>query len=240
MSKEKDYPDEDYETEEEQEYDSEPETALVNGTNGTNGPQELTDEVSKDLKDLFSGNENWEPQYSGQDMFAQDSNMIKVQIDTEKILMEIARFYRGDRKIVKNNRIEWVEATKKDRLLNDYGYSKMMEINTKYLNANTLLSYYGERRIYLILGRLGQELRKFILLNYKKIGLDTKDKEEQYTLLVLTTLHMIESGYRRAINAKTFESLNQSRLGGGYNQSPRQPTLEGIPKRGFLRRITGL
>lgn len=195
----------------------------------------------KKIGSLFSGIE--EP---AADMFdtgfgeSPDANMIRVQIDSEKLLSDIGHYYRGDRKVPKNGKLVWeTTKSKKDRLLNDYGYTKLMEINLKYINPNTILSAYTELRIYQILSRLGHELRKFILLNYKKIGLDTKEKESQYTILVITTLHMIESSYRRAIGAKTFEDINQSRLGMSLRENkPTEPIV--TPKKSFLQRLAGL
>lgn len=234
--------DEDYDEEEEEEEDDEDDEDYdEEDFEEEEGSDTEQTKKQKPVDALFSGME--EP---GADFYdngigeSPDANMIRVQIDSEKLLSDIGHYYRGDRKVPKGGRLVWEQTkSKKDRLLNDYGYTKLMEINLKYINPNTILSAYTEMRIYAILSRLGHELRKFILLNYKKIGLDSKEKESQYTILVVTTLHMIESAYRRAIGAETFREINQSRLGGNL-RDPRQAEPIVTPKKSFLQRLAGL
>ncbi len=39
-----------------------------------------------------------------------------------------------------------------------------------------------------------------------------KFRKTKFRLLIVTTLHMIESTYRKAISGKTIEEINQSRI----------------------------
>ena len=88
----------------------------------------------------------------------------------------------------------------------------MMEIVSKYIDKNTTLSYYSEMRIYEIIADLGDEIILFVLANYEKMGMNDKVRKTKYRLLVVTTVHMIESTYRKAISGKTIEEINQSRI----------------------------
>lgn len=92
------------------------------------------------------------------------------------------------------------EIPDKDRInLNEYGISEIMNFFSMYINKETFLSWYKEERINEIMGDLGDELNKFLLINGKKMGLNTEYKKTKYPLMVITILHVIESAYRRAL-----------------------------------------
>ena len=143
-----------------------------------------------------------------------NGNLIQYQIENAELLEKIEHFYRGEYEgTLKNGEIGWV--TPKDeaqRPMNAFGVSGMMETVSKYVDKNTILSYYSEQRIYEILGDLGDELVLYILANYEKMGMSDKFRKTKYRLLVITTLHMIESTYRKAIAGKTIEEINRSTI----------------------------
>lgn len=169
----------------------------------------------------------------------QDANLIQYQLDTVEMVDKLEHFYRGDYIGFdkKGNQIWKTPVDKEMITFNEFGVSSMMEIVTKYIDKNTSLSYYSEERIYEILGDLGDELTLFILCNYEKMGMDTYFKKTKFRLIIVTTLHVIESSYRRAIRGKTFEDINQSRI---VTQSD-NPSMRNVSvpssKVGFLKRI---
>lgn len=169
----------------------------------------------------------------------QDANLIQYQLDTAELLDKLEHFYRGDYVGFdkKGNQI-WKTPTDKEMItFNEFGVSSMMEIVTKYIDKNTSLSYYSEERICEILGDLGDELTLFILCNYEKLGMDTYFKKTKFRLIIVTTIHAIESAYRRAIRGRTSDDINQSRIvtqaGGFGNNTPTGPAT----RVGFLKRI---
>ena len=144
-----------------------------------------------------------------------NENLITFQIETTELLNKLEHFYKGEYiGTLKNGRdTGWVKPTDKKQIpLNDFGVNAMMEIVSKYVDKNTTLSYYSEMRIYEILGDLGEELVIYILSNYEKMGMDDNFKKTKFRLLVITTLHMIESTYRKAIAGQTIKEINQSRI----------------------------
>lgn len=151
---------------------------------------------------------------SAYDQSTPSSNLIQYQVDCSDLLERLEHFYRGEvLKKTDNGDIEWVQYEDEDQIpLNDFGVSSYMEIVSKYIDKNTILSAYNEERIYEILADLGDELVLFTLCNYEKMGMDNYIKKTKFRLLIITTLHIIESTYRRSINAKTFEDVNQSRI----------------------------
>lgn len=143
-----------------------------------------------------------------------DKNIIEFQLDTSDMLEKLERFYKGEYEgFDKNNRPIWKIPDDKELItFNEFGVSSMMEIVTKYIDKNTMLSTYSEERIMEILADIGDELVLFILCNYEKIGLDTYFKKTKFRIIITTTLHIIESSYRRAIRGQTRIDLNQTKI----------------------------
>jgi len=143
-----------------------------------------------------------------------NENLITFQIETTELLDKLEHFYKGEYiGTLENGDTGWVKSKDKKQIpLNDFGVSAMMEIVSKYVDKNTTLSYYSEMRIYEILGDLGEELVIYILSNYERMGMDDNFKKTKFRLLIITTLHMIESTYRKAIAGQTIKEINQSRI----------------------------
>jgi len=83
--------------------------------------------------------------------------------------------------------------------LNEYGIVEIMSLLSMYINKETFLSFYKEERINEIMADIGDKLNEFLLINGKSMGLDTEFKKTKYPSMVVTILHAIESGYRRAL-----------------------------------------
>lgn len=162
-----------------------------------------------------------------------DSNLIQFQLETEDILDKLQHFLTGDI-ITQDEEGGFYYKKQKNKdlvLLNEYGVNSFMQIGQNYINKVTILSFYDEERIYEILADLGDELNKFMLCNYEKMGLDTEFKRSRYILIVINFLHLIESAYRRAIGGKEREEINTGRvvtesLNQGMGGMGRQPSQQ--------------
>ncbi len=143
-----------------------------------------------------------------------EGNLVQYQIENIELLEKLEHFYKGEYiGTLENGDMGWIIPKDKNQIpLNAFGVSAMMEIISKYVDKNTTLSVYSEMRIYEILADLGDELVIYILSNYEKMGMDNNFKKTKFRLLIVTTLHMIESTYRKAIGGKTIEEMNQSRI----------------------------
>lgn len=143
-----------------------------------------------------------------------DQNIAQYQIETKELLMDLYHFYRGEYEAYddEGNKFWAIPEDNEQIPFNEFGVSSMMEIITKYINKNTTLSFYSEERIYQILGDIGEELILFILCNYEKLGMNTYFKKTKFKVIVVTTLHMIESAYRKAIMGHTLTEINQSKI----------------------------
>lgn len=143
-----------------------------------------------------------------------DGNIIQYQIENSDLLEKLEHFYKGEYiGLLENGDTGWVKPADTEQIpMNEFGVSSMMEIVSKYVDKNTTLSYYSEMRIYEIMADLGDELVLYILANYEKMGMSDKFRKTKFRLLVVTTLHMIESTYRKSIAGKTITEINQSRI----------------------------
>ncbi len=169
----------------------------------------------------------------------QDANFLHHQISTQELLEKLEHFYRGDFQTENElGEVIWKKQEDTDLItFNEYGVTSLMEILAKYIDKNTMLSNYTEQRIYEILTYLGNDLILFILCNYEKIGMDTHFKKTKFRLIITTTLHTIESCYRRSIGGKTMEELNQSKVVGqfGNQEAPMLPAQRNLnPVQKFL------
>jgi hypothetical protein len=86
--------------------------------------------------------------------------------------------------------------------LSEEGVSEVMNILSMYITKETFLSWYKEERIYEIMGDIGDQLNKFFLINFKRLGLDSEYKKTKYPMIVVNILHSIENAYRRAIQGQ--------------------------------------
>jgi hypothetical protein len=165
-----------------------------------------------------------------------EGNFLHLQISTQEMLDKLEHFYRGD--VYKDEK--WKAQTNKKLItFNEYGVTSLMEVVTKYIDRNTILSSYPEERIYEILGDLGDELVLFLLCNYVQLGMDTYFKKTKFRIIIVTTLNIIESTYRRALRGKTIEEVNQSRVIGQFGDIPTVNNYQGIRKKSFMERIVG-
>jgi len=143
-----------------------------------------------------------------------DGNLINLQLDVTDLLKKLEQYYRGEYlHTKKNGDVIWKIPDDKALIpLNEFGVTLMMEAVTKYIDKNTTLSNYSEARIYEIIGDIGDELILVIYCNYERMGMDTASKKTKFRLIITTTLHLIESAYRRAIDGETFIKLNESTI----------------------------
>lgn len=208
--------------------------------------EEFNDEITEDdLTDLINRTNKAESKVvelstalSSVQQSSRDDNFLHHQVSTEKMIEQLEHFYAGDFRGVDGEGNEvWKKQKNKELItFNEFGVTSLMEIITKYIDKNTILSKYNQERIYEILGQLGDELVLFILCNYEKIGMDTHFKKTKFRLIVVTTLHTIESTYRRSIGGTTLEELNQSKVVGQFGKvtSPQQQHIK-RPSSGFSR-----
>ncbi len=167
---------------------------------------------------------------------ARDGNFLQFQLDSADLIEKLENFYRGRYIGIDDASGEQIWKEPKDdsnKTLNEHGVNLMMETVTKYIDKNTVLSYYSEERIYEIMADIGDELTLVLFCNYEEMGMNNYFKKTKFRLLVLTTLHVIESTYRRAIAGRAAEKLNESRVVTQSDNVGMNPMAQQNKKRGF-------
>lgn len=172
-------------------------------------------------------------------------NNLKELLETKDLLSNLEHLYRGDYQGPDSKgRMIWKAQKNKELItFNAYGVTSIMEIVSKYIHKNTILSAYTEERIFAILSDLGNDLITFIACNRVKMGMNTPFKRSKFRIIITTTLHLIESAYRRAIQGKTLEEVNKSKvvnqteeLKSGQDQGSGNSTTRG----GWKRFVPGM
>ena len=177
-------------------------------------PNQYIDELEKAYKTEHNKVVELSSQVTNLTGANKDANIIQYQIENTELLEKLEHFYKGEYVgTLDDGNVGWVKPKDLTQIpLNEFGVSSMMEIVSKYVDKNTTLSYYSEMRIYEIMADLGDELILYILSNYENMGMSDRFRKTKFRLLIVTTVHMIESTYRKAISGKTIEEINQSRI----------------------------
>jgi len=180
-------------------------------------------------------------------MFQKNSkqNLVEWELDFSQELTDIERLLRCDVLFRdKNGREGWIENTDKEAVVfNQRGVNDILREIILLVNKNKVLSYYGKEEISPRVRMVGHEIRSFIYNNYEYFGIDNEYKMNNYPMIVLAILDVIEAAYRRALNGETHKGLNEARV---VNQSeplmPQNfniyPQLQGGKKKHWFNPMT--
>ena len=145
---------------------------------------------------------------------AQDNNLIVWQLELDNILERIEHLLKGD--IIKDdgegNITYEIPEDESLVILNNYGVQLIMNVISFYLNRNTILSNYDDKRINEILFDLGNELADVVYINYEKMGMTSMEKKSRHEILILNILNTIESAYNRSLGGGERDSLRSARV----------------------------
>lgn len=158
-------------------------------------------------------------------------NLVEWQLDFKNELEDIERLLRCD--IIardKEGNDIWIQNPDKDRIIfNDIGVNDILREIRMFLNKNKVLSNYGAEEIKPRIKMIGHELRILIYNNYEHYGMDNEYKQNNYSMIVITILSMIEDSYRRAINGLERKDLNQARIVNQNEPLNQNPMMYGSP-----------
>lgn len=141
-------------------------------------------------------------------------NLVEWQLDFRPELEDIQRLLKCDVLMTdKDGNEVWVENPNKEYVVfNSLGVNDLIREIRMFLNKNKVLSNYDLEEIKPRVRILGHELRILIYNNYEAYGIDNDYKMNNYSIIVLTIIDMIDSAYRRAINGEERRDLNQARI----------------------------
>lgn len=141
-------------------------------------------------------------------------NLVEWQLDFKSELEDIEHLLRNDvlTRDVRGNE-SWTRNSDREAIVfNDRGVNDILRQIRMMLNKNKVLSNYDKAEIRERVRSIGHELRSFIYNNAESYGIDNEYKQNQYPIIVLTIISMIEDAYRRALNGEERRDLNQARV----------------------------
>lgn len=141
-------------------------------------------------------------------------NLVEWQLDFKPELREIERFLRCDVKRTDPRGFDYWERNpnKNEVTFNEKGVNDILRQIRLILNKNTVLSYYRFEEVRPRIRQFGHELRALIYNNAEQYGMDNEYKQNNYTIVVISLLSMIESALRRAINGEERKGLGEARI----------------------------
>lgn len=127
-------------------------------------------------------------------------------------------------------------------VFNNQGVNDIMRIVRMFLNKNTVLSYYREEDIRVRVTIFAHLIRALIYNNYEAYGMDNPYKMNNYKMMTMTIVAMIESAYRRALNGEGHKGLADARVvqqSENINRESPHINVYGAPpqKKGILSRL---
>jgi hypothetical protein len=144
----------------------------------------------------------------------QKPNLVEWQLDFKAELTDIERLLKCDIMIRDQEGNElWITNPDSNKVVfNTTGVNDIMREIRMFLNKNKVLSNYSVDEIKPRIRMIGHELRMLIYNNYEEYGIDNTYKMNNYPIVIITLLSMIEDSYRRAINGEERKDLNQARV----------------------------
>lgn len=164
-------------------------------------------------------------------------NLVEWQLDFKYELEDIERLLRSDVLTRDRDGNEvWIRNSNPDNIVfNDLGVSDIIREIRMFLNKNKVLSNYALDEIKPRIKTVGHEIRMLIYNNYEMYGIDNEYKMNNYSMIVLTILSMIEDAYRRALNGEERRDLNQARVVNQTEPLMGGNQMGGYPMMGFAQ-----
>jgi len=145
----------------------------------------------------------------------QKPNLVEWQLDFRSELEDIERLLKCDIVVrdEKSGKEYWAPNPSEEHIVfNSLGVNDILREIRMFLNKNKVLSNYKPEEINPRVRMLGHELRALVFNNYEKYGMNNEYKMNNYSIMILTILSMIEDSYRRATNGEERRDLNQARI----------------------------
>lgn len=141
-------------------------------------------------------------------------NLIEWELDFTSELKDIERLLRCDILVVDDKGNErWGKNPDESKIfMNNAGVSDFLRQLRLLVNKNKVLSNYTIDEINKRVGMIGHEIRTLIYTNYEAYGIDNEYKMNNYSIVVLTIISIIEDAYRRALGGETHKALAEQRL----------------------------
>jgi len=140
----------------------------------------------------------------------QRQNLVEWELDLSEEYEDIERLIRGDILQEDNDGNQrWVKNPNLDeRFLNDKGVNDFMRNLKILVNKNKLMSNYTIDEIKERIGLIGHELRHLIYNNYEIYDINNEYKINNFPIIIISVISLLEDAYRRALQGATHKGFN--------------------------------
>ncbi|MHA1233663.1 MAG: hypothetical protein ACTSQL_01100 [Promethearchaeota archaeon] len=166
-------------------------------------------------------------------------DMARYQLELNDLLEQTEHILKGD--VVnyeKGIRVWQPNPYPENNPLNKEGIRKIMLELQYYINRHIILGDYEEKDINIIMKNYGKSLTNFMFMKYEEMGMDTEEKRQEYSQIVMNVVNLVYASYSRAKDGGERRSLREmisiqqthqsqgAMIGGG--QQMMQPKARGI------------
>jgi len=165
-------------------------------------------------------------------------DMARYQLELNDLLEQTEHILKGDIVTIKQGVKVWgTNPHPEKNPLNDEGVRKiMLELQT-YINRHIILGDYEENDINRIMRDYGKKLTNFLFMKYEEMGMDTEEKRQEYTSIIINVVNLVYASYSRAKDGGERRSLremisiqqtHQSQGSGMMNMPMQQQKTRGV------------
>jgi len=178
--------------------------------------KEIADAVAEiEQEDLASpsSNQNYDPRSRSQtSAFATGrmDDIAKYQLELNDLLEQTEHVLKGDVVTYENGNKIWIDNPHPElNPLNKEGIRKILLELQYYINRHIILGDYDEEDIFKIMKDYGKTFANFLFMKYEEMGMDTEEKRQEYTSLVMNVVNLIYGSYSRAKDGQERRSLRE-------------------------------
>jgi len=137
-------------------------------------------------------------------------DMAKYQLELNDLLEQTEHILNGDIVEIKDKVKVWKPNPHPEtNPLNKEGVRKIMLELQNYINRHIILGNYDERDINKIMKDYGKKLSNLIFMKYEEMGMDSEEKRQEYTSIVMNVVNLVYGSYSRAKDGGERRSLRE-------------------------------
>lgn len=177
-------------------------------------------EIEKDELSGVSSSTKVDPRTNSQTSAFGSRNfddIARYQLELNDLLEQTEHILKGDIVIWKDGMKIWdANPHPENNPLNSEGIRKVMLDLQIYINRHIILGDYEDSDINRIMTDYGKKVADLIFMKYEEMGMDTEEKRQEYSSIVMNVVNLVYASYSRAKDGGERRSLREM-ITTGYN-----------------------
>lgn len=175
--------------------------------------QKAVGDIEKDEMRGSANGQKVDPRTNSQTSAFSSKNMD----DIARYQLELNDLLEQTEHILKGDFVVWVDGIKiwkenphpENNPLNSEGIRKIMLDLQYYINRHIILGDYDEKDINRIMKDYGKKVNDLIFMKYEEMGMDTEEKRQEYSSIVMNIINLVYGSYARAKDGGERRSLRE-------------------------------